>query len=250
MTFGPDLLARLDAMGAEALVAWALEAHGNRAAIGTSFQLSGSVLIHMAHRTGRPFRVYTVDTHRLHAETYAFLEEMERRYGLKVERYVPDESRVRSMVERHGEYLFFDSPEKQAYCCRVRKVEPNEKALATLDVWITGLRRDQSAYRAGTVHKTELLERGGRQILKLAPLADWTLERLQGYARENGVPVHPLHAKGYVSIGCVICTTPVLPGEPPRAGRWRWQNAAAGDLKKECGLHLPPPPDAGPAPRG
>lgn len=239
--FDAALVRRLETAPAEEVLRWALETHRERAAIVTSFQLTGTVMIDLASRLGLPFRVATIDTLRLHAETYDFIRLVERRYGLRVERFEPDAERVRRMVDQHGEFLFFDSKEKQEYCCRVRKVEPNERILATLDVWITGLRRDQSSFRAANVRKAETIESDGRAILKVAPLADWTEADLRAYAKEHDVPVHPLHDRGYVSIGCVICTTPVRPGEDPRAGRWRWQNALAADAKKECGIHLPPP---------
>jgi phosphoadenylyl-sulfate reductase (thioredoxin) len=243
--FDAALVERLEAMPADEILRWAFETHGPRAAIVTSFQSTGTVTIDLASRLGLPFRVATVDTLRLHAETHEFIRLVERRYGLKIERFEPDADRVRKMIDQHGEYLFFDSKEKQEHCCSIRKVEPNERILETLDVWITGLRRDQSSFRAQNVRKAEVIDRAGRAILKVAPLADWSEADLRAYAKERGVPVHPLHDRGYVSIGCVICTTPVLPGEDPRAGRWRWQNAASPDEKKECGIHLAAPDGAG-----
>ena len=181
---------------------------------------------------------------RLFPQTYAFLDLLERHYGIAIERVRPDAASVATMVAEHGEHLFFDAPEKQELCCRVRKVLPNEAVLGTLDVWITGLRADQSRARAGTERFSWIPRPGGAhesRILKVAPLADWTEERLQAYARANGVPVHPLlswrqDGWRYESLGCVICTTPIGPHEPRRAGRWRWFQG--GD--KECGLHRPP----------
>ena len=147
------------------------------------------------------------------------------------------------MIREQGEFLFFDSKEKQEFCCDLRKVEPNERVLGTLDVWLTGLRADQSKARAGT-SRFEIIPHGPnkRPILKVAALVDWTEERLRKYCEEHQVPVHKLlfwekDGWRYESLGCVICTTPIGPYEPRRAGRWRWFNALEGG-DKECGLHV------------
>jgi phosphoadenosine phosphosulfate reductase len=140
------------------------------------------------------------------------------------------------MIERFGEYLFFIDMAKRDYCCNIRKVEPNKRALKTLDAWITGLRRDQSDYRK-TVEKAAIVEEDGRKILKLSPLADWDAERVWRYVRENNVPYNKLFDKGYDSVGCIICSTPLVKGEKPRSGRWRWL-AGTGN-RKECGIHVP-----------
>ena len=230
-------LERLDRMDAPELVRWAFETYGDRAAIGTSLQLSGAVLVDMAASTGLPFRVFTVDTLRLHPETYAAMDALERRYAIRLERYAPDPAKISRMVRDHGEYLFFDSRAKQEYCCQLRKVEPHARALQTLDVWLTGLRRDQSADRAQT-RRAAWLEQDGRKILKLAPLAHWTQEQVRHYVEENNVPYNALYDQGYESIGCVICTTPIRAGEDLRAGRWRWYNILEEASKKECGIHV------------
>jgi len=226
----------LNGMEAEALIGWAFDNFGARAAIGTSFQLTGSVIIELASRvTNNDFRVFTIDTGRLHPETLDMISKVEDRYGIKVERFTPDAEKVASMVERFGEYLFFIDKAKQEYCCKVRKVEPNRRALASLDVWITGLRRDQSGFRQD-VEKVEVVSEGGRGIIKLAPLADWGLEKIEAFIKDNNLPVNGLFKKGYDSIGCVICSTPLVKGESPRSGRWRWQHGE--DDKKECGIHI------------
>lgn len=234
-------LEALGSLSAEALVAWAFRTYGRRAAIGTGLQPSGSVLVAMAAAArdaeGLPIRVFTVDTLRLFPETHETIRALEKRFGLEIERVVPGPERIERMVRRHGELLFFDSKAKQEYCCRIRKVEPNERMLRELDCWITGLRRDQSEGRRGTP-KAEWVKQDGRKILKLAPLADWDEKRVRAYLKEHDVPYHPLFDRGYRSVGCVICTTPVLPGEDPRAGRWRWQNAVFDETAKECGIHL------------
>jgi phosphoadenosine phosphosulfate reductase len=224
---------------------------GGRMAIGTSGQLTGCALIDLAVKTGvKAPRVFTNDTYRLFPETYQLFEALEKHYGFKIERFAPPEKELKAMVEEYGEHLFFDSKERQELCCYVRKVLPNNKALDTLDVWITGLRADQSKSRAASVNRFEIIEHTQdgktRPILKVAPLVSWNEAKVRDYLKANNVPVHALlDAKlpggfYYESLGCIMCTTPIGPYEPRRAGRWRWFNT--GDDKKECGLHLPVDP--------
>lgn len=228
-------IAALEGMADEELLRWAFSTYGDRAAIGTSLQLTGSVLIDMAARMGLPFRVFILDTLRLHPESYLLIEKFEKRYGIAIERFTPEPKKLEKMLNAHGEYLFFDSKEKQEYCCHIRKVEPNERALETLDTWITGLRRDQSDDRR-EISRVSWMTSKGRSVLKLAPLAHWTEADIKKYISDHDVPYHPLFDQGYDSIGCMICSTPLRPGEPKRAGRWRWFNAS--DTNKECGIHL------------
>ena len=214
-----------------------------RAAIVTSGQLSGMVLIHLAAENQLPFRVCTLDTLRLFPETYAFLEKVESRYGVQIEQIQPDPQEVQQMVAAHGEYLFFDSKAKQEHCCNVRKVRPMQRLLESLDVWITGLRRDQSEARK-QLRKAEIISSTTHPVLKVNPLLQWTAEEVWQFVRDNDIPVNPLleaDADGhyYESLGCIVCTTPIKPGEPKRAGRWRWQHAApTAENAKECGLHF------------
>jgi len=221
-----------------------------RAGIATSGQPTDTALIALAIQGGavKP-RVYTTDTLRLFPETYTYFDTLEKHFGFPIERIAPPAKELDSMVNKHGEFLFFDSKDKQEYCCYVRKVLPNLQALNTLDAWVTGLRRDQSASRA-SLPRVEIIEHTQdgkkRPILKVNALADWTEAKIAAWLKEKGIPTHPLFEKKlpggfyYESLGCVICTTPVAPHEEKRAGRWRWFNALAD--KKECGLHLPVPP--------
>ncbi|MFQ5585418.1 MAG: phosphoadenosine phosphosulfate reductase family protein, partial [Thermodesulfobacteriota bacterium] len=135
-----ETIDRLNAMSPEDLIVWAFENFDDRAAIGTSLQLTGTVILHMAAKHLKSFRAFTIDTLRLHPETYETIRKAEERYGITIEKFHPDEAILKSMLDRFGEYLFFTDKAKQEYCCYVRKVEPNRRALATLDVWITGLR--------------------------------------------------------------------------------------------------------------
>jgi phosphoadenosine phosphosulfate reductase len=215
---------------------------GDRAAIGTSGQLTGVVMIDLAVKAGVKPRVFTIDTLRLFPETYKLFDRIEKKYGIRVEKIQPDPKKIAAMVQEHGEHLFFDSKKKQELCCHLRKVEPNGRVLDTLDVWLTGLRTDQSASRAETI-RFQTIRHGAekRPILKVAPLVDWTEQQLREYAAKHQVPVHELlqwNQNGwyYESLGCVICTTPIGPHEARRAGRWRWFNREDDD--KECGLHV------------
>jgi phosphoadenosine phosphosulfate reductase len=238
-----NLITELDKIkDAKELIREIFTRFGNRAAIGTSGQLTGSAMIDLAFKAGVKPRIFTIDTLRLFKETYELFDEVEKRYQTKVERIQPDPAKIEKMVKEQGEYLFFDSKQKQEYCCHLRKVEPNDRVLETLDVWLTGLRADQSKSRADT-SRFEIIYHGKekRPILKVAPLVDWTEEKLREYIKVNQVPVHKLllwNQNGwyYESLGCIICTTPIGPHEPRRAGRWRWFNDTSPE-DKECGLH-------------
>ena len=221
---------------------------GARMAVAISGQPTDTAIVALAIKAGvKSPRVYTNDTLRLFPETYAYFKTLEKFFKVKIERFAPPEQELARMLEQHGEFLFFDSKDKQEYCCRVRKVLPNLKALESLDVWVTGLRRDQSASRA-QLPRLEMIEHQGsgpakRPILKVNPLAAWSEQQVTDYLKANRIPNHPLFEKKlpggwyFESLGCVMCTTPIGPHEPRRAGRWRWFNAL--DDKKECGLHLP-----------
>jgi thioredoxin-dependent adenylylsulfate APS reductase len=211
------------------ILQWALSAFGDRFAIATSFQKSGMVVVDLAARTGRPFRIFTLDTCRLPEETFSMAETVRQRYGVEVEMVQPDPAEVAEMVQRHGPNLFYDGVELRRQCCGVRKVRPLARKLREFDAWASGLRRDQSDTRAA-VSKAEVVD--GR--LKLSPVADWTAAEIEEYTRKHDLPVHPLYERGYLSIGCAPCTRPVQPGEDQRAGRWWWEQ----DAKKECGIHF------------
>lgn len=223
-----------------------------RLALGTSGQLTGTAIIEGAKQTQTPLRVFTVDTLRLFPETVEYFDQLEKHYNIKIERITPDPIELEKMIARHGVFLFFDSKAKQEYCCEIRKVRPNHRALANTDIWVTGLRHDQSEFRKDTP-RVQMIEvpvlDGGqtsmRQIIKLAPLIDWTEAETRAYLERHRAPLHPLlvEAKSdwfFESLGCVICTTRQARWEPPRAGRWRWFNET-DPTKKECGIHLPPP---------
>jgi thioredoxin-dependent adenylylsulfate APS reductase len=215
------------------VLGWAIERWHANISICTSFQAEGMAILDMAWRINPEIRVFTVDTGRLPQETYEIMEQVRERYGIEIEVCFPDARKVEGMVRRLGPNLFQKSVQSRLLCCSVRKVEPIRGMLDGLDAWITGLRREQWASRAN-IRKIEIdHDHGG--LAKINPLADWTIEEVQEYNRENGVPIHALYAKGYTSIGCAPCTRATQPGEDPRAGRWWWEKNAP----KECGIHCP-----------
>lgn len=219
---------------AEEILRWGLETFAPRIALSASFgSPEGMVLLDMMHNIDpSKTRVFTIDTGRLHQETYDLMDRVRTRYEVEVEVYFPRPEAVQAMVREHGLNLFYDSVELRRKCCGVRKVEPLDRALAELDAWIAGLRPDQSVTR-GDVRAVEVDEvHGGR--IKLNPLVRWTREDVMAYVERNHVPVNRLHDQGYPSVGCVPCTRSVQPGEDERAGRWWWENAD----QRECGIHV------------
>lgn len=220
---------------AEQTLRWAIEEFGDRLAICTSFQATGMAIIDMAAcLTGGDVQVFTLDTGRIHEETYELVERVRRRYGLRIEMLTPDAEELSRMLSLHGPNLFYESVSKRRLCCEIRKVRPLNRKLATLDAWVVGLRRDQSALR-GEVETVGIDDEHGG-IVKISPLARWSDKQVWDYIRRNDVPMHKLYEQGYPSIGCRPCTRAVKTGEPPRAGRWWWED----DEEKECGIHVSP----------
>jgi phosphoadenosine phosphosulfate reductase len=222
-----DIAAAVDTLEgrspAEILV-WSAERFAPRITFATAFGAEGCVLIDLIARHHLPIDVFTLDTGLLFPETYALWRRLEERYGLTI-RAVRPELSLAAQGALHGDSLWERTPDK---CCEIRKVAPLRRALAGFDAWITSIRRDQTNDRSAA----RVVERDLRfGLTKVNPLAGWTSEDVQRYVRVHQVPVNPLHARGYPSIGCMPCTTPVAAGEAPRAGRWR------GSEKTECGLH-------------
>jgi phosphoadenosine phosphosulfate reductase len=203
---------------------------GGKAVFTTSFGLEGQVILHLIAEQGLDIDIVTLDTGRLFPETYTLWAETERRYGRRIQAIYPQHANLESLVAQHGINGFRDSRQARLACCDARKVEPLNRALAGAAAWIVGLRADQSSQR----ESTKLVTADERKLLKLSPLFDWTRDAVAAFASANDVPINPLHAQSFVSIGCAPCTRAVAPGEPERAGRWWWEE----DDKKECGLHL------------
>lgn len=180
-------------------------------------------------------RVFSLDTGRLHAETYRFFAKVEQHYGLRIEYVFPQAPAVEQLVRRKGLFSFYDDGHHE--CCGIRKVEPLGRVLASCRAWVTGQRRDQSSTRSevalfGRDDKPGL---HGGPLYKLNPLAAMRSAEVWETIRAFEVPYNPLHERGMVSIGCEPCTRAILPGQHEREGRWWWEQAD----HKECGLHLP-----------
>ncbi len=222
---------RFEHTSAEELLGWALDSFHPKLAISAAGGVDGMVLIDMAWRLNPDVRVFTLDTGRLPPETYALFEEVRERYGIAVEFEYPDPAELGPLIDREGPNQMYSSVDQRIACCNVRTVAPLRRKLATLDALVAGLRREQWASRRN-IAKVEL-DRDHGGIVKLNPLADWTLDEVWDYVRRNEVPSHELFDHGYASIGCAPCTRPVQPGEPERAGRWWWEQ----DTAKECGIH-------------
>ena len=210
-----------------------------RVAFSTSLGMEDQAVLHALAALPEPargrFDVFTLDTGRHFPETLDTLEASEQRYDLKIRVVAPEAREVEALVTRDGINGFRASVDARKACCEVRKVRPLKRALAGAGGWVTGIRREQSAGR-GAVPFAETDAASG--LIKLNPLADWSLERLEAYVKEHDVPVNALHAKGFPSIGCQPCTRAIHPGEDIRAGRWWWENEDG----KECGLHSPKRP--------
>ncbi|MCY6379215.1 phosphoadenylyl-sulfate reductase [Hoeflea prorocentri] len=207
-----------------------VETHDN-AVFTTSLGMEDQVLTHALSRAAPEVRIVTLETGRLFEETVRLIERTEALFGVSIERFRPEEKRLGDYVARFGLNGFYESVEARHACCGVRKLEPLARALAGADLWITGLRRGQSSNRADVPF---VVRDGDRGLLKANPLADWDIEAVRAYADQHDVPLNPLHAQGFPSIGCEPCTRAVKPGEDERAGRWWWEN----DAKRECGLHV------------
>jgi len=212
----------------------ALDLFGDQLAV--SFSGAEDVLLlEFAHQLGRPFRVFTLDTGRLHPETYRLFGEVEKRYGVRVEALFPEREELESLVRRKGMFSFYQDGHGE--CCGVRKVAPLRRHLKTLRAWITGQRRDQNPGTRGNLPVVQFDDgfegREGARLVKFNPLAGYTGAEVWDDLRAYDVPFNALHQRGFVSIGCEPCTRPILPGQHEREGRWWWENAD----KKECGLH-------------
>jgi phosphoadenosine phosphosulfate reductase len=226
----------LSIKSAEELLTFAAERFGDRAAIGTSLQKSGVVMIDMAHRLGLSLRVFFVDTLLNPPETYELFETVQERYGITIERFEPDEEGLDWLGQTFGQHAHFYS---RQLCCRVRKVAPLQRALATVDAWITGVRADQSAYRNEGGLKVDIVEtEDGRELLKLNPVFDWTDEQIDAYIAEHDVPINALYdyvspfGEKYRVIGCTCCHVPVKDTMDKRMGKFPWEQGS-----KECGMH-------------
>ncbi|TGM80189.1 phosphoadenylyl-sulfate reductase [Leptospira bouyouniensis] len=196
----------------------------------TSFGLEDQAITHAILSNHLPIRIATLDTGRLFQETYDVWQKTNIRYGAKIETYFPNPKEIQNFVNANGPNAFYDSQDLRKECCRIRKLVPLDSILDGMEVWVTGLRKDQSGFRT----EMSLFESDpARNLIKYQPLLHWSFETTWKYIRENNIPYNLLHDKGFPSIGCAPCTRAIEPGEDFRAGRWWWEE----ESKKECGLH-------------
>ena len=232
MTIATDISeieATLESLDLAGSLRWIAEHYPGGAAFSTSLGQEDQVITDAIWRNALPIRVFTLDTGRLFQETYSLLDETRAQYGRNIETYFPDAKDVEALVSEKGFHSFYDSVENRKECCNIRKVVPLRRALQGTQVWVTGLRGEQSANRQAM----RIIEwDAGYNLFKFNPLIHWTYPQVLNYIRANNVPDNPLHRKGFISIGCAPCTRAIEPGEDPRAGRWWWESS-----KKECGLH-------------
>ncbi len=201
------------------------------AVFASSLAAEDMVLTDLILRAELPIGIFTLETGRLHTETLSMLERIKETYGVEVMLYRPEKTAVDHYVHKHGLNAFYDSVALRKECCRIRKIEPLNRALTGHLAWITGQRRAQSTTRI----ELDVQEYdAAHSMTKFNPLADWSEDEIWHYIRSQNVPYNPLHDRGYPSIGCEPCTRAVQPGEDIRAGRWWWENPET----KECGLHV------------
>jgi len=229
-----NLLTKAQGKSAEEIIKIAAEAFKGRLTFATSLGEEDQVLTDMIARAAPSITIFTLDTGRLHQETYDLLAKTQQKYNkINFKIYFPDTRKVEEMVQAKGINLFYESVENRKLCCGIRKVEPLQRALKDADAWITGLRRSQSVTRSEA--KAFEWDAANNKI-KINPLIDWSRDQLKTYIKEHNLDINPLHEKGFVSIGCAPCTRAVKPGEDIRAGRWWWETPE----QKECGLHNNP----------
>ena len=231
----PDTIASLDAELASLDLSGRLSriaALGGRVVFTTSLGIEDQVITAAIGLARLPIEVSTLETGRLFKETVDLIGETEERFGIAIKRFHPEQDDIDAYAAKYGLNGFYESVEARHACCHVRKLVPLAKALDGAAIWVTGLRRGQSGNRATTPFAEYDAE---RHLIKVNPLADWSLADIDAYVEAEAVPTNPLHKRGYPSIGCEPCTRAIKPGEPERAGRWWWEN----DEKRECGLHVP-----------
>lgn len=192
------------------------------------------VLIDMAAKIKRNIQVFSIDTGRLHPETYQFIDRVRKQYRVKIDVISPDAAEVQALVKEKGLFSFYQDGHKE--CCAIRKVKPLRRKLKTVDAWITGQRKDQNPATRNSVPVVQVdtaFSSDERTLIKFNPLANWTSAQVWQYIRANEIPYNKLHNQGFISIGCEPCTRAVLPNQHERLGRWWWEEAA----DKECGFH-------------
>lgn len=207
---------------------WVTENYKN-VVFSSSFGQEDQVISHVIFSNNLSVEVFTLDTGRHFQETYEVMDRTRSRYKTPIKTYFPDQGQIEELVNQKGFNSFYESVENRKECCNLRKIVPLKRALENVEVWITGLRAEQSENRQDMpIWEWDEVNK----VHKFNPLIDWTYDQMVAFLEENRVPQNSLHKKGFVSIGCAPCTRAIEPGEHPRAGRWWWEES-----KKECGLH-------------
>ena len=213
----------------EEALAFLVSEYKNKVVFSTSFGQEDQVITAIIAKNDLPINIFTLDTGRLFQETYDVFHKTTKKYKNDIKTYFPDTVAVEDLLNKKGPNSFYESVENRKECCYIRKVAPLTKALDGNEIWITGLRAEQSENR----NDLAFFEYDAHfKIIKFNPLLKWTLQEVQNYIDENNVPQNALHKQGFISIGCAPCTRAILPGEDIRAGRWWWESS-----HKECGLH-------------
>jgi phosphoadenosine phosphosulfate reductase len=221
---------QLSGQSAFEVLSYFIKEFDGKLAFGSSLGAEDQVITDMIAKIDKGTKIFTLDTGRVFPETYDTVQESNEKYDINIEVYFPNSEKVERMVNQKGINLFYQSVENRRLCCQVRKIEPLQRAMTDVDVWVTGIRKEQSVTRL----LTEVVELdAGTGKLKVNPLVDWTEQDVWDYIKENEVPYNKLHDRGFPSIGCQPCTRAIKEGEDVRAGRWWWETPE----QKECGLH-------------
>lgn len=222
---------RFQGKPAAEILSYFLNEFRGRITFASSLGLEDQVLTHLITQIDPKVRIFTLDTGRLFPEIYDLIARTNSRYGINMEVFFPAAKKVEKMVREKGINLFFESVENRKLCCYTRKIEPLHRALENFDVWITGLRREQSVTR----NHMSLVEKDDNNHgrVKINPLIDWTEKDIWDYIHAHNIPYNILHDQGFPSIGCQPCTRAIQAGDDLRSGRWWWEMPE----HKECGLH-------------
>jgi phosphoadenosine phosphosulfate reductase len=223
------LLEKTKGFSIEETLTFLANEYKDKVVFSTSFGQEDQVITALIAKNNLPITIFTLDTGRLFQETYDVFHKTLKKYKIDIKTYFPETSAVEELLNKKGPNSFYESVDNRKECCFIRKVAPLTKALKGNEIWITGLRAEQSENR-NDLQEFEYDEKF--QVIKYNPLLKWTLEEVQKYIDDNNVPQNALHKQGFVSIGCAPCTRAITPGEDIRAGRWWWESS-----HKECGLH-------------
>lgn len=207
-----------------------VELFPNKIVFSTSFGWEDQAITHLIFANNLPIKVFTLETGRLFPETYYVWNRTLEVYQQPIHAYFPQNELLQDMVNTKGPNSFYESVENRKECCYIRKIEPLKRALQGNELWVTGIRAEQSQNRE---HMDDIEWDEGNQLIKFHPIFDWTLEEVKAYIKQHNIVYNTLHDKGFPSIGCMPCTRAIQPGEDFRAGRWWWEDQS----KKECGLH-------------